>query len=104
VSARGASNNITQLTWVSSYAIQSNRVVRRYKDHGEHFLRVDFRDEDRLQYRWEREVDGKLQVEIPVGGTEQVIRYIILARSSGAHSQERLQARGAAVRAILFQR
>jgi hypothetical protein len=40
------------------YAIQSNRVIRRYKDDEDHFIRVDFRDEDRLAYRWDREVDG----------------------------------------------
>lgn len=40
------------------YAIQSNRVIRRYKYDEDHFIRVDFRDEDRLAYRWDFEVDG----------------------------------------------
>jgi RNA-dependent RNA polymerase len=43
-----------------SYAIQSNRVIRRYKGSEDSFIRVDFRDEDRLQYRWDREVDGSI--------------------------------------------
>jgi hypothetical protein len=43
------------------YAIQSNRVIRRYRGSEDAFIRVDFRDEDRLQYRWDREVDGALE-------------------------------------------
>jgi RNA-dependent RNA polymerase len=42
----------------SSYVIQSNRVIRRYPRHQDHFLQVDFREEEGLQYRWDREVDG----------------------------------------------
>lgn len=38
------------------YAIQSNRVIRKYPNNQNNFLRVDFRDEDRLQYRWTRDV------------------------------------------------
>jgi len=38
---------------------RSNRVVRSYSpDRRESFLRVSFVDEDRLQYRFDREVDG----------------------------------------------
>jgi RNA-dependent RNA polymerase len=50
----------TRLILEGPYAIQSNRVIRRYPQHQGHFIRVDFRDEDRLQYRWDREVDGLL--------------------------------------------
>jgi RNA-dependent RNA polymerase len=50
----------TRLILEGPYAVQSNRVIRRYPRHQDHFIRVDFRDEDRLQYRWEREVDGLL--------------------------------------------
>lgn len=33
----------------------------------DHFIRVDFRDEDRLQYKWDREVDGAEFVRERVG-------------------------------------
>lgn len=46
----------TRVVLEGPYVIQSNRVIRQYPDHQEHFIRVDFRDEDRLQYRWAREV------------------------------------------------
>lgn len=46
----------TRMILEGPYVIQSNRVIRRYPDHQEHFIRVEFRDEDRLQYRWAREV------------------------------------------------
>lgn len=46
----------TRIVLEGPYVIQSNRVIRQYPDHQEHFIRVDFRDEDRLQYRWAREV------------------------------------------------
>jgi RNA-dependent RNA polymerase len=48
-------------------AIQSNRVIREYKGFEDNFLRVDFRDEDRLQLRWDREVDGTLFLQKRVG-------------------------------------
>jgi len=54
------------------YATQSNRVTRRYQEHDptivERFLRVEFCDEDRLAYRWDREVDGSWFVQRRVGG------------------------------------
>ena len=44
------------------YTTQSNRVIRYYQDHdpalAERFIRVEFRDEDRLAYRWDGDVDG----------------------------------------------
>lgn len=46
---------------------QSNRVIREYEGHEDHFLRVDFRDEDRLQYRWDRDVDGASYLQERVG-------------------------------------
>ena len=46
----------TRMVLEGPYVIQSNRVIRRYFDFHEQFLRVDFRDEDRLQYRWSRDV------------------------------------------------
>jgi len=54
------------------YATQSNRVIRHYQEHNpffvERFLRVEFCDEDRLAYRWDREVDGSWFVQRRVGG------------------------------------
>ncbi|KAF4614826.1 hypothetical protein D9613_002724 [Agrocybe pediades] len=48
----------TRMILEGPYAFQSNRVIRQYQGYQDHFIRVDFRDEDRLQYRWDREVDG----------------------------------------------
>ncbi|PCH37887.1 hypothetical protein WOLCODRAFT_65369 [Wolfiporia cocos MD-104 SS10] len=50
------------------YVTQSNRVIRDYAGFQQHFIRVDFRDEDRLQYRWAREVDGTSLLVDRVGG------------------------------------
>ncbi|KAF8226752.1 RdRP-domain-containing protein [Tricholoma matsutake] len=58
----------TRMILEGPYATQSNRVLRKYRDYEDHFLRVDFRDEDRLQYRWEREVDGTSFLKQRVGG------------------------------------
>lgn len=46
---------------------QSNGVIRRYVEHSEHFLRVNFTDEERLQIRWDRDVDGTSFVRERVG-------------------------------------
>ena len=58
----------TRMLLEGPYSTQSNRVVRMYRSYQDHFLRVDFRDEDRLQYRWDREVDGTTFLEERVGG------------------------------------
>ena len=59
----------TRMILEGPYATQSNRVIREYKGYEDHFIRVDFRDEDRLQYRWDREVDGSSFVRERVGST-----------------------------------
>jgi hypothetical protein len=46
---------------------QSNRVVRSYPGHHLNFLRVSFVDETRLQYRFDREVDGRDFIQSRVG-------------------------------------
>lgn len=46
----------TRILLEGPYVSQSNRVIRQFAGYEDHFLRVDFRDEDRLQYRWAREV------------------------------------------------
>ncbi|CAL1705570.1 unnamed protein product [Somion occarium] len=47
----------TRILLEGPYPIQSNRVIRRYAEYHDNFIRIDFRDEDRLQYRWEPDVD-----------------------------------------------
>ena len=58
----------TRMLLEGPYATQSNRVIRLYPGYENNFLRVDFRDEDRLQYRWQREVDGTSFLRERVGG------------------------------------
>ncbi|KAJ6502132.1 RNA dependent RNA polymerase-domain-containing protein [Mycena sanguinolenta] len=58
----------TRIILEGPYPIQSNRIIRRYQNCEENFLRVDFRDEDKLQYRWTHEVDGSYFVRERVGG------------------------------------
>ncbi|GJE87096.1 RdRP-domain-containing protein [Phanerochaete sordida] len=58
----------TRMLLEGPYVIQSNRVIRQYRGYEDHFVRVDFRDEDRLQYRWDRDTDGKSLLEKRVGG------------------------------------
>ena len=53
------------------YTTQSNRVIRRYQSHdpslADRFIRVEFRDEDRLAYRWDGNVDGTWFLQQRVG-------------------------------------
>ncbi|KAJ6531309.1 RNA dependent RNA polymerase-domain-containing protein [Mycena capillaripes] len=58
----------TRMILEGPYPVQSNRIIRKYQKYEENFLRVDFRDEDKLQYRWAREVDGSYFVRERVGG------------------------------------
>jgi RNA-dependent RNA polymerase len=58
----------TRMILEGPYVIQSNRVIREWAAYHDKFIRVDFRDEDRLQYRWDREVDGRSFLEQRVGG------------------------------------
>ena len=54
------------------YTTQSNRVIRHYQSHDptfvDRFVRVEFRDEDRLSYRWDGDVDGTWFLQQRVGG------------------------------------
>ncbi|KAF8259784.1 RNA dependent RNA polymerase-domain-containing protein [Lactarius quietus] len=54
------------------YTTQSNRVIRRYQNFDlalvEQFIRVEFRDEDRLYYRWEGDIDSRWFLDQRVGG------------------------------------
>jgi hypothetical protein len=47
---------------------RSNRVLRSYPGHHLNFLRVSFVDETRLQYRFNREVNGREFIKDRVGG------------------------------------
>ncbi|KAG8781898.1 hypothetical protein FRC15_007897 [Serendipita sp. 397] len=47
---------------------QSNGVIRRYSYASDRFLRVNFTDEERLQMRWDRDVNGEIFVEERIGG------------------------------------
>lgn len=57
----------TRLLLEGPTVTQSNRVIREYEGYEDHFLRVDFRDEDHLQYRWDRDVDGASYLQERVG-------------------------------------
>ncbi|KAI0703549.1 RdRP-domain-containing protein [Cytidiella melzeri] len=59
----------SRLVLEGPYIIQSNRVIRQFEGYEEHFIRVDFRDEDHLHYRWERDTDGTSILRDRVGGT-----------------------------------
>ncbi|KAK0228867.1 RNA dependent RNA polymerase-domain-containing protein [Armillaria fumosa] len=80
----------TRMILEGPYATQSNRIIRKYAEYEEHFIRVDFRDEDRLSYRWDRTVDGASFVRERVGCTlkEGFVlggrRFEFLAYSSSA--------------------
>ncbi|KAI0029218.1 RdRP-domain-containing protein [Vararia minispora EC-137] len=60
----------TRMLLEGPYAAQSNRVIRQYAhapDLLSNFVRVDFREEDRLSFRWNREVDGTYFLQSRVG-------------------------------------
>lgn len=59
----------TRMILEGPYVTQSNRVIRKFPGFEHNFIRVDFRDEDRLQFRWERDVNGLSILEERVGQT-----------------------------------
>ena len=46
----------TRILLEGPYDTQSNRIVRKYHGYRDHFVRVEFRDENRLVFRWPKEV------------------------------------------------
>lgn len=48
----------TSLALHGPFPERSNRVIRSYPEHADHFVRVSFVDENHLQYRFDRQVDG----------------------------------------------
>jgi RNA-dependent RNA polymerase len=59
----------TRVLLEGPFPTQSNRIMRRYYGYEHHFMRVDFRDEDRLTYRWDQHVDGSQFLQDRVGRT-----------------------------------
>ncbi|VDB83377.1 unnamed protein product [Peniophora sp. CBMAI 1063] len=62
----------TRVLLEGPYATASNRIIRRYQKETapnqlDNFVRVDFRDEDRLSYRWDRQVDATYFLQNRVG-------------------------------------
>ncbi|KAK0501876.1 hypothetical protein EDD18DRAFT_1101583 [Armillaria luteobubalina] len=49
---------LTHMILEGPYPTQSNRIIRKYTTYEEHFIHVDFHDEDRLSYWWDGMVDG----------------------------------------------
>jgi RNA-dependent RNA polymerase len=72
---------------------RSNRVIRRYDPvHHESFLRVSFVDEGRLQYRFDRDIDGPAFIRSRVG--ELLLNGLTIARRTFrflAYSQSALK-------------
>ncbi|ETW86290.1 hypothetical protein HETIRDRAFT_443820 [Heterobasidion irregulare TC 32-1] len=58
----------TRLLLEGPYVMQSNSVIRKYPpEFAENFIRVDFKDEDRLSYRFEGKVDATWFLQVRVG-------------------------------------
>ncbi|PFH51174.1 hypothetical protein AMATHDRAFT_3305 [Amanita thiersii Skay4041] len=49
------------------YTMQSNRIIREYRGYEENFVRVNFSEENKMSYRWERGLDVNLFLEDRVG-------------------------------------
>lgn len=47
---------------------QGNRIIRKYAAYTSHFMRVDFKEEDGLHYRFNKEVDVRAFIHRRVGG------------------------------------
>ncbi|KAK0187095.1 RNA dependent RNA polymerase-domain-containing protein [Armillaria mellea] len=58
----------TRMILGGPYHTQSNRIIRKYPGFEDHFIRVEFRDEDGLPYQRDPAVDGILFVDERVGG------------------------------------
>ncbi|KAI0649133.1 RdRP-domain-containing protein [Trametes meyenii] len=53
----------TKVLLQGPFETQSNRVVRKYHDYRENFMRVEFREETGMPLRWPKEVSGRLLIE-----------------------------------------
>jgi RNA-dependent RNA polymerase len=59
----------TRMILEGPYITQSNRVIRKFPGFEQNFIRVDFRDENRTQFRWEQDVNGMSLLQERVGDT-----------------------------------
>ncbi|KAI1797142.1 RdRP-domain-containing protein [Ganoderma leucocontextum] len=53
----------TRVLLEGPYDTQSNRVIRKYYEYRENFIRVEFREENRMAFRWPIEVNGRSLIE-----------------------------------------
>ncbi|PIL35600.1 RNA-dependent RNA polymerase [Ganoderma sinense ZZ0214-1] len=53
----------TRVLLQGPYDTQSNRVIRKYYEYREYFIRVEFREETGLSFRWPLEVNGRSLIE-----------------------------------------
>lgn len=80
---------------IEQYPDRSNRVIRAYPDNQQNFVRIQFCDEDYLQFRWpDRDVDGEAFIKARVGGIlRQGIKIGGRSFEFLAYSQSALKAR-----------
>ena len=64
----------TRMVLEGPYMTQSNRVIRQYPGFEHFFVRVEFRDESRSQFRWSFDVNGDPILEERVGNVLKVRR------------------------------
>ncbi|KAI0719267.1 RdRP-domain-containing protein [Cerioporus squamosus] len=53
----------TRILLEGPYDTQSNRVIRRYFEYRDNFMRVEFREENRMPLRWPVDVNGRSLIE-----------------------------------------
>jgi RNA-dependent RNA polymerase len=62
----------TRMMLEGPYVTQSNRVIRQFPGFEHYFVRVDFRDENRTQFKWAWDVNGRPILEERVGNVLKV--------------------------------
>lgn len=62
----------TRMVLEGPYITQSNRVIRQFPGFEHYFVRVDFRDENRTQFKWAWDVNGRPILEERVGNVLKV--------------------------------
>lgn len=62
----------TRMMLEGPYITQSNRVIRQFPGFEHNFVRVDFRDENRTQFKWAFDVNGRPILEERVGNILKV--------------------------------
>ena len=69
----------TRVVLEGPYITQSNRVIRQFPGFEHYFVRVDFRDENRTQFRWSFDVNGHPILEERVGNILKVRRPFLVS-------------------------